>query len=639
MDQAIQSTLSLANDTHSVRDHGSRFPPPFIKHGPISPLSRPLSTSTVTSNKQLPQLPPSTTIPTPRPAMNPAHVTSDPDQQKPRKKTFFGMITLPTSRRSSVSKSHPTSPRSPTPDNTFSSLHQRDLDPPAPSLPKYHDLTPIPLNDATNYRWDGDVPGQRSQPSFEISEPDSGLGIETIVAKTKLVTIVSPRPHSNSAHDAHIRPSSTPPRVGNGVNRSKRVSIEEPDRPRQPDPTPSGRISPLTAFANPKVLGGRKGKEREGDPDRAKDPRKNTPVPTSENEKGRDSRNSKRNTTNISGPMKINGRTKHGSFDFERPLSASVHPVRTARLSTSGPYRVSTESQRNATPRGNGHLWNAPNPSTYPIQEERSTLTRSQSVRESDLERTQPKIRFTDETKDPRSRSRNQHDPRSRTQQQPNHSSPPQKSAPQLPYRPEGGSWGRRTSPRPGLGGAAHPNGLPSFGTSVTSLQLGGNATRPPPRSDSPQILTLPTDRYGEKWKNRSLDLGLELNWAPSRVKGEAVMDFREVGVRPRWREEAEAKEFDRWKVLEPFGSVLGESDYAKFIECAFPSGFFCPSTTYPRYPCSDVQRFDSRLMSLDGQSGLIHKVKRLLDTSAKNLGAERKRELLEVLERVLQHS
>ena len=66
------------------------------------------------------------------------------------------------------------------------------------------------------------------------------------------------------------------------------------------------------------------------------------------------------------------------------------------------------------------------------------------------------------------------------------------------------------------------------------------------------------------------MDLGLELNWAPTRVKEEAVMDFREMGVRSRWREEAEMKEFGRKKVWESFEQVLGDNGYAKFRECAF---------------------------------------------------------------------
>lgn len=51
-----------------------------------------------------------------------------------------------------------------------------------------------------------------------------------------------------------------------------------------------------------------------------------------------------------------------------------------------------------------------------------------------------------------------------------------------------------------------------------------------------------------------------------------------------------------------------------------------------------DVQRFDSRLMPLDGPSGLTHKVGRLLDTSARALDAKKKQELLQRLDRVVQH-
>ena len=52
----------------------------------------------------------------------------------------------------------------------------------------------------------------------------------------------------------------------------------------------------------------------------------------------------------------------------------------------------------------------------------------------------------------------------------------------------------------------------------------------------------------------------------------------------------------------------------------------------------TDVQRFDSRLIPLDGPSGLTHKVRRLLDTSAKGLDVKKRQELLERFDRVVQH-
>ena len=53
---------------------------------------------------------------------------------------------------------------------------------------------------------------------------------------------------------------------------------------------------------------------------------------------------------------------------------------------------------------------------------------------------------------------------------------------------------------------------------------------------------------------------------------------------------------------------------------------------------CTVVQRFDSRLIPLDGPSGLMYKARRLLDTSARGLDAKKKQEFIEKLERVVQH-
>ena len=521
--------------------------------------------------------------------MNTTHVIGEPERSKPRKKTFFGMITLPGSRRSSVSKSRPNTPHSSTPDNSLNSRHQRKPDPPVPSSRR--DLSSIPLNDATNFRWNGDVTGQRSQPSFDISEPDSGLGIETVVAKTKLVTIVSPqhRPHLESIPGTSIRASSTPPIIGPGVEKSRTLKVDEGSQPWRQDTSTSGRTSPLMALANSKVFGGRKGKERERTVDGGKAVRVTTPASASENEKGRESQNSngKPGTTNISGPMNLKvtrSRIKHGSFDFERPLPTSVgHPVRNARWSASGAYRTSSETERGTNGNGNGRPWNGPGSSTYPIQEERTSLTRSRSARESNhhhQDRGQPKIRFADEARGARTRSRSPYDPRSQAQNpklagrglglfKNNNPVPAQTT---LPYRPEGGSWGRNTSKRTGPGDAGITDGLPSFGMSVTSLHLNEDTNGQYSRSNSPQTATLPMDRTGMKrhtGKGRSLDLGLELNWAPTRVKEEAVMDFSEIGVKSKWREEAEMKELSREKVWESFEQVLGENGYAKFRECA----------------------------------------------------------------------
>jgi hypothetical protein len=51
---------------------------------------------------------------------------------------------------------------------------------------------------------------------------------------------------------------------------------------------------------------------------------------------------------------------------------------------------------------------------------------------------------------------------------------------------------------------------------------------------------------------------------------------------------------------------------------------------------CPDVHRFDARLMPLEGPSGLLYKVERLLDTTARELDQQAKRDLLARLDLVV---
>ena len=139
-----------------------------------------------------------------------------------------------------------------------------------------------------------------------------------------------------------------------------------------------------------------------------------------------------------------------------------------------------------------------------------------------------------------------------------------------LPYRPEGGSWGRNALKRVGPGGRRYTDGPPLSGMSDTSIHQNGDTAVHSSRSNPAQTATTAVDRTGMRGrtvKGRSLDLGLGLKWAPTRVREEAVMDFREMGVRSKWREEAEVKESGREKVWEFFEQVLGENGYAKFRE------------------------------------------------------------------------
>ena len=529
--------LSHTDDGHTTRDHGSRFLPLSIKRDPIGP-SRRRSTAPVTTSKLLPQLPLDATTSTPHPAISSAHVVSD---QSRMKKLFAFSLSL---RRPSISKSRPATPHS-THDNPRNSHHQ-----PRPN--------PLPiLLDRRNYPGDADARGHRPDPSFDISEPDSGLGIETV---TKL-SVALPRKDSFSPVPA--RASSTPPRIGNGVENSRRVN--ESNRPRLPGSSTSGRRSPLKVLENSTEFRQKRGKEREGGTSRACRFREPTPAPKHKNQK---------KTVKISGPKSITGTNILGSFDFE-------HSSTRARWSSVSPPAPEIPG-RDANSHGNGHPWNDPNPTTYSIQEERSTTTRSHSVRGPDRHR---QIRSTDATRDAQIRSYRTGNAQSPIQPPPHYSLLPSQSAAQglrhpkngnpasaqeLSYRPEGGSWGRHTSQRPG--GAGDSNGPPQLGMPATSVNR--DATRPFYYSDEPQLVTSLPDRYrmfGRR-EGRSLDLGLDLTWAPNSVNQKALIGS---GVKLKWIKEAELKEEREKKLLESFRQVLGESSYHDLLECALPFLFW----------------------------------------------------------------
>ncbi|KAI0750979.1 hypothetical protein C8Q80DRAFT_1098593 [Daedaleopsis nitida] len=130
--------------------------------------------------------------------------------------------------------------------------------------------------------------------------------------------------------------------------------------------------------------------------------------------------------------------------------------------------------------------------------------------------------------------------------------------------------------------------------------------------------------------KGRSLDLGLGLTWAPSRVREEAVMRPR-VGMststtaamraRSRWRgvdEEGRLTAGAASDVAEAFKEALGDSAYGIFKNY--------------------VHRFDANAIPLDGPYGLLVHVERLLDSSP-GVDYRRKRILLERFLRVVQDS
>ncbi|OCH92143.1 hypothetical protein OBBRIDRAFT_727399 [Obba rivulosa] len=132
--------------------------------------------------------------------------------------------------------------------------------------------------------------------------------------------------------------------------------------------------------------------------------------------------------------------------------------------------------------------------------------------------------------------------------------------------------------------------------------------------------------------KGRSLDLGLGLSWAPSRVREDAILlgvsgssggTTGATRVRARWRgadvdEEGRLGLGTASDVAEAFREALGDAAYGTF-------------KTF-------VHRFDARAIPLDGPYGLLTHVRRLLD-SAPGMDARYKQRLLDRFVRVVQEN
>ena len=157
--------------------------------------------------------------------------------------------------------------------------------------------------------------------------------------------------------------------------------------------------------------------------------------------------------------------------------------------------------------------------------------------------------------------------------------------------------------------------------------------------------------------KGRSLDLGLGLTWAPSRVREEAVLRVggpragmssstsAAMRARSRWRgadEEGRLTAGAASDVAEAFKETLGDAAYGIFKNCqSSRSCFVCRMSevlTDVLMLHTDVHRFDANAIPLDGPYGLLVHVERLLD-NAPGVDQRRKRVLLERFLRVVQDS
>ncbi|KAF9054979.1 hypothetical protein BDZ89DRAFT_1055605 [Hymenopellis radicata] len=127
-------------------------------------------------------------------------------------------------------------------------------------------------------------------------------------------------------------------------------------------------------------------------------------------------------------------------------------------------------------------------------------------------------------------------------------------------------------------------------------------------RAESKPLPILPTNvGFRSATKGRSLDLGLGLSWAPTKVREDALLpsstfalDKRSfsassrVGMRRNWSQDEEDE------------SKLGKDIAEKFRNALDADGY----TTFKQY----VHRFDAQEIPIDGPHGIIARARRLLD-------------------------
>ncbi|PIL37316.1 hypothetical protein GSI_01009 [Ganoderma sinense ZZ0214-1] len=374
-------------------------------------------------------------------------------------------------------------------------------------------------------------------------------------------------------------------------------------------------------------------------------------------------------------------RIKHGSFDFERPVSAGSgaapaggginiraalrnmgigeterHSLQRSRSERAGPRRPTDDSLEDGS---------APSSS---IPSKRGALDKGKKpamdvhFAEPPSHRTLDRSTSTGHHSQPTSHSSHSH-PRSRghSSHQPTHSnstsshghrrdpvpaSPMSTASGEASGESSGhnrdGSWGRSAGKR--VGRASHgpfrfePAVPPIPGSPADTEHKPASRNVPRPTSPSPLSSSTaePMSRSQHArlaGKGRSLDLGLGLTWAPSKVREEAVLRVGgpRTGISSTTSSAARAR--SRWRGADEEGRLTAgaASDVAQAFKEALGDAAYGIFKNY-------VHRFDANAIPLDGPYGLLVHVDRLLD-NAPGVDQRRKRVLLERFLRVVQDS
>ena len=251
-----------------------------------------------------------------------------------------------------------------------------------------------------------------------------------------------------------------------------------------------------------------------------------------------------------------NGRIKHGSFDFEKPLW------------TFGGGKASSSISRSGYSRSGDSLQSGVSIGTHSARHiERSVSSSHRPLENDSLYNRTPASSSNHLTPAP-----------STSSHATSHSNAQSRSY----------SLATPTPPHPGqLSGTGRASSKPTV-TLANNLPSGlahgpfafERAVPPPisPLATSTRFETggrvdVPRESYSHKMsrKGRSLDLGLGLAWAPSRVREEALMPFGRTVSResaPRDIQESRNKPVSGADVTNAFREVLDDASFAKFKKC-----------------------------------------------------------------------
>lgn len=416
-------------------------------------------------------------------------------------------------------------------------------------------------------------------------------------------------------------------------------SASEKGKERERVMTPLGRIKEGmerqdkrkrdVEITHPKRVGSPQTRERERESRTGGPP----PVPLDKVASGSGSGTSKKSTATKESTASTSAwakRAKHGSFDFERPSSVTggALNMRTALrgigVTLDGPpsHLERSRSTKETSTRTHGATGNSAQSSSLPSSVGRTAGRPSVDIHAPPLARHATESSQGGSTSSAGRSYFNYGD-----------------SNPVSPISSNSGhssSLGRKAGgrlQRGGLGPFKFEPAVPPIPGSPASDERTSRSARgpgdcappPPPSSMRPP----PRDVRAHPPKGRSLDLGLHLNWAPQRVREEALLPTVKSTAAgraaPRWGGMADeqgrldaSSSRTAAEITRAFKDALGDGGYAIFKNY--------------------VHRFDAHAIPLEGPSGLVAAASRLLDTAA-TLDERGKQALLDKFVRFVQET